>query len=470
MNPTIRQRFLGRSWLVLWGVLFPPWSEANDLLNVWQAAQQHDLAYQAAAAGHQAGATQKDQASALWHPTLQASGTEGRMSSQSQIQGAQFSAPGFFPATNNANFNTSINGGLLQRWSVQGRQPLISGDRLAQGRELDLKSQVAELEWANARQDLILRTVQRYFEVVLAQETLRVARQQALAVERALAEVQRKFELGDVPVTDTHEALARREAMKAQVLAAEANLQMKQQALGDMTGMNPEELTLAVPYSGALPTAGASLDEWLADASNHNLQWQEKSLQVEIARQEAKRYGALSSSSVDLVGEVDSDHLTGSGNYGSASNTLRTSLVGVQVTIPLYSGGMRSAHQDEKLYLVRQVQAQAEQVHQLVLLSTREAWLGVTTGTQRAEALAHAMTASDDRVNSTHLGQQVGDRSTLDLLNAQSEAASTRLAWLQARVDVLINRLRLSALGGHLEDSDLQGVNALLTQAPPDSR
>jgi outer membrane protein len=306
--------------------------------------------------------------------------------------------------------------------------------------------------------------------VVLAQETLRVARQQALAVERALAEVQRKFELGDVPVTDTHEALARREAMKAQVLAAEANLQMKQQALGDMTGMNPEELTLAVPYSGALPTAGASLDEWLADASNHNLQWQEKSLQVDIARQEAKRYGALSSSSVDLVGEVDSDHLTGSGNYGSASNTLRTSLVGVQVTIPLYSGGMRSAHQDEKLYLVRQVQAQAEQVHQLVLLSTREAWLGVTTGTQRAEALAHAMTASDDRVNSTHLGQQVGDRSTLDLLNAQSEAASTRLAWLQARVDVLINRLRLSALGGHLEDSDLQGVNALLTLAPPDSR
>ena len=102
MNPTIRQRFLGRSWLVLWGVLFPPWSEANDLLNVWQAAQQHDLAYQAAAAGHQAGATQKDQASALWHPTLQASGTEGRMSSQSQIQGAQFSAPGFFPARTSA--------------------------------------------------------------------------------------------------------------------------------------------------------------------------------------------------------------------------------------------------------------------------------------------------------------------------------------------------------------------------------
>ncbi|EQD67555.1 hypothetical protein B1A_07673, partial [mine drainage metagenome] len=59
---------------------------------------------------------------------------------------------------------------------------------------------------------------------------------------------------------------------------------------------------------------------------------------------------------------------------------------------------------------------------------------------------------------------------TLDLLNAQSEAASTRLAWLQARIDVLINRLRLSALGGHLEDSDLQGVNALLTLSPSDPK
>ncbi|NDU85897.1 MAG: TolC family protein [Ferrovum sp.] len=453
--------FRARGWGLL-GLLFPILSQATDLSAVWQAAQQHDLGYQAAAAGHQAGQTQKDQASALWHPTVQASGTAGRMSSQSQTQGAQFSAPGFFPATNNANFNTSINGGVLQRWSVSARQPLISGDRLAQGRELDLKAQMADLQWDSERQKLMLQTAQQYFEVVLASTALRVAQQQQQAVEQALAEVQQRYQVGDVPITDTQEALARRESIRAQVWAAQANLQVKQQALVNTTGMSLTDLNLAAPLRGALPDSGAAIDQWIADASTHNLQWQEKTLEVEISREEAKRYSVAAAPSVDLVGEVDSDHLTGNGDYGSASNTLRTSLVGIQVTIPLYTGGMRSAHQDEKTYLARQAQLSADQLQQQVVLNTREAWLGVTTGIQRVEALAHAVKATEDRLASTRLGQQVGDRSMLDLLNAQSDAASTRLAWLQARVAVLMDRLRLSALSGHLEDSDLQLVNQQL--------
>lgn len=451
-----------------WGLLFPILSQATDLSEVWQAAQQHDLGYQEAAAGHQAGQTQKDQASALWHPTVQASGTAGRMSSQSQTQGAQFSAPGFFPATNNANFNTSINGGVLQRWSVSARQPLISGDRLAQGRELDLKAQMADLQWDNSeRQKLMLQTAQQYFEVVLASTELRVAQQQQQAVEQALAEVQQRYQVGDVPITDTQETLARRESIRAQVWAAQANLQVKQQALANTTGMLLTDLNLAAPWRGVLPDSGAAIDQWIAEASTHNLQWQEKALEVEISREEAKRYSVAAAPSVDLVGEVDSDHLAGNGDYGSASNTLRTSLVGIQATIPLYTGGMRSAHQGEKTYVARQAQLAADQLQQQVVLNTREVWLGVTTGIQRVEALAHAVKVTEDRLASTRLGQQVGDRSTLDLLNAQSDAASTRLAWLQARVGVLMDRLRLSALSGHLEDSDLQLVNQQLDLSEP---
>jgi multidrug efflux pump subunit AcrA (membrane-fusion protein) len=66
-----------------------------------------------------------------------------------------------------------------------------------------------------------------------------------------------------------------------------------------------------------------------------------------------------------------------------------------------------------------------DQWHQQVLRDTRQSWLGVTTGLQRVAALDCVVHASDERVSSTdpaqRLSQQVGDRSTLDLLNAESE-------------------------------------------------
>lgn len=189
-------------------------------------------------------------------------------------------------------------------------------------------------------------------------------------------------------------------------------------------------------------------------------------LEAEVARKEAKRYGVLASPSVDLVGEVESDHLSGSGDYGAASNSMRSSLVGVQVTIPLYSGGLRSAHHDEKSYQAHQAEIEADRWHQQVLLETRQSWLGVSTGIQRVEALNQAVHASDERVAATRLGQRVGDRSTLDLLNAQSDAASLHLSWLQARIDVVLNRLQLAALSGHLAETDLMAIDQLLSVPP----
>jgi len=69
------------------------------------------------------------------------------------------------------------------------------------------------------------------------------------------------------------------------------------------------------------------------------------------------------------------------------------------------------------------------------------------------------------RLDATRLGRQVGDRTTLDLLNAENDAASAELTLWQARIDLLMNRLRLAALAGRLDETSLQSVNASL-QAP----
>jgi outer membrane protein len=443
---------------------------AADLLEAWQAAVQHDLDFAAAEAAHQAGVASRDQSSALWRPSVQVTGTAGRMNSETQTQGAQFSAPGF-PATNNAAFNTSINNGTLDRWAVTARQPLLSRDRLAQSRQLDMKAEMADLEWLSARQGLMLRTAQKYLDVAMAQEALQVARRQLQSVEKALGEAKERYRLGDSPITDTHEALARREAVRAQVLAAETDLQLKQAALADATGFSGEQLNVLEPTRGDIPAVEGTLDQWetAAGAGNPDLLMQQK--RVEVSREESARYSALASPSVDLVGEVAQDHLTGSGDYSTAaSNTSRTAMLGVQLTIPLYTGGMRSARQRESERLTDKALSETDRTRQQVALQTRSAWLGLTVGADRVNALAAALKASESRLSSTQLGRQVGDRSTLDLLNAESDAANARLAWLQARTALLLDRLRLVALAGKLDEAELQAVNGSLQPMNTDQK
>ena len=99
---------------------------AADLIDVWRAAQQHDLEFAAAGSAHQAGEARRTQAGALWRPSVQLTGTAGRMSSETTINGAQFSAPGF-GQTDGVNVNTSVTNGAMGRWSIEARQPRLVG-------------------------------------------------------------------------------------------------------------------------------------------------------------------------------------------------------------------------------------------------------------------------------------------------------------------------------------------------------
>ncbi|HYN60836.1 MAG TPA: TolC family protein [Rubrivivax sp.] len=439
-------------------------AQGADLVDAWRAAQGNDLEYAAAKAARQAGETRREQGASFWRPSLQFSGTVGVANNETTTRGARFSAPGF-GTVDGASFDTSINAGTATRWALQARQPLFSLERDAQKRQLQLSADVAELEWQSAQQALMLRASERYFDAALAAEALRVLRRQQEAVERSLLEARDRFKLGDAPVTDTHEAAARAQAIRAEVLAAETNLTLKQAALADVTGWSGSELdslALVPAGAGAVPQDLPALAAWLADAKTGNLQLRVQSARVEVARQEASKYGASAAPTLDLVAQVAQDRLSGSGDFGSASNHMNNALIGVQLNVPLYSGGYRSARQDESLRLADQAQAEGERTAQQVALATRTAWLGLTVGASRVSALAEALHATRSRLDATRTGRQVGERTTQELLNAENDAAAAELALLQARVSLLLDRLRLAALAGRLDETQLQAVNASL--------
>lgn len=436
---------------------------ATDLLQVWEAARQHDPQGAIAAAARAAGATRRDQASALWRPTVGLSGAAGRANAESRMNGAQFSAPGFPPAgVTGVSFRTSIDGGTLTRWTVGVKQPLYDAERWAQRRQLNLAADASEVEWQAAQQEWMLQVVQHYFDVLMAERRLALLEGQRKAAERAQDEAQDRYKVGDAPVTDTHEAAARARALQAQALTAANDLELARIALSDSTGLPAEPLDLQPPADGFKASQPAPLAQLLAQAAQNNPMLRLMQSQLDAALAEVDKHRAVVSPTVDLVAQASRESLSGSGDFGQASNTQSQQMVGVALNVPLYTGGWRSAKHEESLRLVDKARAELERARLQVGQLTRSAWLALQSGEARLTALEQALTASRARLDATRVGHQVGDRTTLDLLNAESDAAAAELGLLQGRIDVVTNRLRLDAATGRLNQESLLAANASL--------
>ncbi|WP_240648691.1 TolC family protein [Variovorax beijingensis] len=443
-----------------------PAARATDLLDVWRAAEQADMDHAVARAAHAAAMPRRDQAAALWRPTVNVSASAGIATHETRTRGAQFSAPGSSPSSG-VNFNTSIKDGTAGRWAVSASQPLYNPERRAQQQLLDLSADLADLEWQSARQALMLRTAQRYFDLALAAESLRVLKLQRDAVQRASTEAQDRFTLGATPVTDTYEAGARLAGIQAQVLAAETEVRLKRELLADSTGLPPATLSARLPAGRLADARPRPLDAWLLEAQAGNPDIRARQIATEAARQEAAKFGLQSSVTVDLVAQASRDRLSGSGDFGSAANRGTDRMIGVQISVPLYTGGMRSARQEEALRLADKAAAEADRSHQQTAQQVRSAWLGLSVGAERVQSLAQGVKASEARRDATHLGHEVGERTTLDVLNAENDAAAARLALVQARAGLLMDRLRLAALAGQLDDTMLRAVDEELEPAAP---
>jgi outer membrane protein len=363
-------------------------------------------------------------------------------------------------------FDTSVTGGTATRYALALRQPVYSRERSARGETLAIAARAGDLESLQLRQDLMLRTVDAYFAAALAAERLRLVQRQQLAVDRAATEARDRFQIGDRPVIDVHEANARAAALQADRLAAQAQWQAAREALADLTGLAADASPLPLP--GEPPAAGlAPQAEWLARAGRANPGLQLAQARLASAEAQARATASGFAPTLDVVAQLARDRLSGSGDFGSAGNTARNGAIGVQLALPLWTGGMRSAQHAEQVALVERARADAERARLDTQQQARSTWIDLSLGESRTRALAAAVAASRARLDATRVGLQAGDRTTLDLLNAENDAVASELALEEARVGLLVRRLRLAALAGELDDSRLQLANAQLQ--PPRS-
>lgn len=447
--------------LILATLAASPVVASTTLLAAWQAAAAHDPQFAAERADYAAGSTGHALARSLLLPQVVGVATTGRASQNNTTEGAQFTTPAM-GTSDQVAFRTSINNGTLNQWSVQARMPLIDASAWAQSHQLEASARLAEIRYLQARQELVLRTADAFFAVMLARDTLDTLQRQQQAIDGTLKEKQDRFRVGDVPVTDSLEAEAQAQDMAARVLTAQAELQLKARAYRDLTGLDPQALPALNTALDASVRELAPLESWQRLSGSNSPLISMSALGEDVARYEIDKYRAWKSPRLSLVGAVGSDRLSGSGNYGPSTLSAHNNMIGIQLTIPIFTAGYRSAKLEAAIHQEEKAGHDLDSTRQWVARETESAWLGLTLGSQRVAALRQALRANVARLKATQMGNQVGDRTTLDVLNAQNAVAQTRLALNAAQTELMMNRLRLQAVSGRLDERELQALDGYL--------
>lgn len=423
-------------------------AQAADLLQVYRDALAQDAQYAAARAARDAGIEKLPQGRAGLLPTLglTANTTWNDNESKLRMAGADWSG---------REYNS--NG-----WSLTLTQPLFRWQNWVGYKQGELSAALAELQYLQAGQDLMLRVTQAYFDVLLAQEALATAQAQKTAITEQLEAAKRQFEVGTATITDTHEAQSRYDLAVASVIAAENDLAVKRQALRILTGKEPDTLKALKPGVQISRPQPDDIGKWVESAETGNYGVQAAQTALEIASREIERQRAGHFPTLDLVATHGRNAAGYSASAGGNGIDSKSSTIGLQLSVPIFAGGAVTSKEREAVALNEKARADLDNARRQAALAARQAYLGVKAGLAQVKALEAGVASSQLAVESNKLGYEVGVRINIDVLNAQSQLYDTRQKLAKARFDTLLAQLKLKSAAGSLSEDDLRAINALL--------
>jgi outer membrane protein len=469
---TLRAHFLATCIAATLAAAMP--ADAANLLEVYQRALQNDPLIREAEANRLATLENKPQARAGLLPSLMATGAVDRADTdqtRTQIQpvNPQDPASELVPVT----ITTSSEGVRSTQYQFRLTQALFRWDRWVALQRSDKQVAQAEVEFKAAQQDLLARTVQRYFDVLAAEDTLEAAEATLEAFSRQLEQADKRFEVGLIAITDVQESRAARDQASAAVIAAKRALATRREFLRELTGETFDDLAKPGADMPLRTPQPENETEWVNVSLAQNLRLISARLQTEIAKDDIRVARAGHLPTLDIVAQSSRDQdesgsqsvIRGGVSSPSIPDTeLDSDSIGVQITVPIFEGGATQSQVRQRVYLHRAARERSERTARETERETRDAYLGVLSEISRVQALRQAVASTQTALQATEAGFEVGTRTTVDVLESRRNLFDAQTNYARSRYDYIINLLRLRIATGNLSEADLQEVNNWLTE------
>ena len=444
--------------------LFGGTAGAENLLDAYKAAAQSDPLILEAAARKMAALEVKPQALGVLLPQLNGNGRYASSDSNGKSTFPQVDEnTGEVINFNNKSETTS------DYWQYQFEltQTVFNWSQWQTLQRADSEVALAEARYRAAEQDLLVRVASRYFDVLAAEDTLTAADATLQAVTRQLEQAEKRFEVGLIAITDVQEARAAHDNATAGVILAKRSLATAHEFLREITG---EDYTTLVKPADDMPLNQpdpGDRQSWVSKAEAQNLNVIAARFDVDIAKRNVKIAESGHMPTVELFGtyaEDDADTTTtNNGITGPADSSGDQTVYGVQMTLPVFSGGVTSSQVREQVYLHRAAREKLEGAMRAAQRSSSDAYYGVVAEKARVIALKQAVASNKTALAATEAGFEVGTRTTVDVLDARRRLFEAERDYARSRYDYLINVVNLKSAAGVLAPGDLVSINDFLT-------
>ena len=422
---------------------------AMDLKQVYQAALAQDANIRASRAAADSGRERLPQARAGLMP--QVSATVGRNNND-----LNSTAPNILgnPVTTNDKY-------FSDNKTVQLRQPIVNMQRWLQFQQA--KSVVEEVE-ANLDRDLqnlVVRVVGAYFESLMADEQLELVLAQKKTYTALLDAAKKGLAAGSGTRTDIDDAQARLDMASAQELEARQNQDLMRrqlellvnQPVNQVAKLNVNALKLSVPEP-------ANLDAWTQKAEQASPEIKAMQARLEAARREVSKSMAGHLPTLDAVAQWSN---SGSENITRINSRYENKTLGLQLNIPLYSGGYVNSTIRQAVADQTRTEESLEALRRDLGVRVHKEYRGVSEGVLRVRALEQAARSAEQMMKSTQMSLKAGSRTQLDVLSAQQQYTMALRDLAQGRFLYLMSKVRLASLVGDNAVTAIDEVNASLT-------
>ena len=374
-------------------------------------------------------------------------------------------------------------------YTVTLTQPVFNAAALEVFKQGDLVTKVADLQFLQAQQDLVIRVSQAYFDVLTAQDNVELVQNKKTLIKQQLQAAQSKFEVGSATIVDANDAQARFDLANAQEIAAQAELIIRRGVLEQLVGHPVPPLkplardakiegvvadprakvkdTKGIPIADSINPKlppGQELNDWVKQAEAANYGVLASQLNVDIAQSSYRGSLAANYPTVNFVGTTGFNAANGSATNFNPSTTqnIFNNTIALQMNLPIFSGGFNNSVIRQRAALLDKAKSDYDNLRRTAAQATRQAFTGFYGGLATVRAFEAAEKSSASALASSQLGFDVGTLINLDVLIALDALFTTRATLYKARYDTILNALRLKAQAAALTDQDLLAVNALL--------
>jgi outer membrane protein len=357
-------------------------------------------------------------------------------------------------------------------WGLNLRENLFSWSNWMGVRQADKEVAQAEATYRAAEQNLILRVAQAYFNVLSSLDGLEANEASLEAISRQLDQANKRFEVGLIAITDVQEAKAARDTAAAAVIAGKRTLATAGDQLSEITGQKYDSLNKPgddMPLNTPQP---ADEDRWVTVSLDQNVSLLSNRLAADIARENVRIAFGGHLPTLDLLASKsrttsDSSETFGGGSPFSLNSGVNDRQYTLQITVPLFSGGLTQSKVRQAQYLWIAAKEGVVQSSRATERQARDAYLGVISGIARVQALRQALESSQTALKATEAGYEVGTRTAVDVLNSRRTLVQAQTDYAVSRYDYIISVIQLRLAAGNLSNNDVTEVNKWLAVSAP---